>query len=248
MKDLLQMAAVQKLCEFLGYDEGKFYFALLNRKEIHDYSHSKSYRLLKSLYDLGAVAKVRDVKKEREFSSYVPLPPTFLYNLKETAIKEIITYLEKIYLKNFPALFLNNYLELSFSYGFQLPLFLIRHYMKQYAIIVFGSDDDYSLYETYLSPENFKKITYICRKDYAHGVKGKIIAAEPCLVGGRRVVIIDGIILLDFLRFPKEDAAKNPRGTRYYGYLLSKDLIENPRKLGHVKRVEQEIRELFHLH
>ncbi len=246
MDNIIKSAALQKLCDFLGYDEGKFYFSLLNKKKSGEYSHSKSYRLFKSLYNSGASAKVRDVKKEKDFLNYLIMPPTFLCSADVE--KEILDYLEKIYMKNYGEIFNRAYLEMSIEQGNQIFLFFLKNYMKDYGIVIHGSDKYYPIYKKYLSSESFEKVFYICRKDQISGVIGKIISVEPHFIANKRAIIIDGKIVAEFFRFPKEANSEMIK-PRYFGYYLSKDILIDSDKgrKSYIKQVEEELKKLFNL-
>jgi len=246
MNSIMKSAALQKLCDFLGYDEGKFYFNLLNKKKFGEYSHSKSYRLFKSLYNSGASAKVRDVKKEKDFLNYLIMPPTFLCSADIE--KEILNYLEEIYLKNYGESFDTAYLEMSIEQGNQNFLFFLRNYMKDYGIVIHGGDKYYPIYKKYLSSESFEKVFYICRKDQISGVKGKITSVEPHFIANKRAIIIDGKIVSEFFRFPKEANSEMIK-PRYFGYYLSKNILVDSDKvqISYIKQVEEELKKLFNL-
>jgi len=247
MDNVLKLAALQKLCGFLGHDEGKFYFNLINKEKTDNiHSHSKSYRIFKSLYESGAVAKIKDVKKKKDFISYIPLPPTFLCEPKGDIDQKILGYLEKIYLKNYRSLFLDTYLEFSINYGSRIALFLLKHYMNKYAVII-SRGAEYEIYKRHLSLEKFNKVTFFFKKDYAKKTEGKMFAVESHLIGNRRIFIIDGKILGDVLSIPSKNDFERPEKTRYTGYLLSKEIIiTTPEKnINYIKQVEEELRRLF---
>jgi hypothetical protein len=64
---LMLKAAQQALSEFLGYDEGIVYYSLLTNhsKEIESqFSYSKRYRVMKSLFESGAMAKLKPKNKD----------------------------------------------------------------------------------------------------------------------------------------------------------------------------------------
>lgn len=246
MANVIRLAALHSLCNFLGYDEGNFYMDFLEKKNPHQkYSHSKSYRILKALHDFGAIIKTRSLEKENSNPSYDPLPPTFLNEDGRIDLK-ILNYLEKIYEKNYPSFFLEKYIQISMRWGNSLSLYLVQNYMKEYAIVVGGGSEDYELYKQLLSPEDFKKITYICRDDRVKKRSEGMIVADSHLVGSRRLLIIDGKILMDLLRFPKEEASESAAHTKFIGYILSKKLKEvKEKKKGYIAEVEDEVRTLF---
>ena len=93
---LIKVAARQVLADKLGVDEGLIYYLLLRGKEREieeEFSYSKKYRLMKSLFEKGALAKIKSEGKD--FFTYFLLPPLFL-------VKGMIrNYLEKEYFENF---------------------------------------------------------------------------------------------------------------------------------------------------
>ncbi len=245
---IIQKAALQALCDHLGFDEGIVYFDILNKKDYSKkYSHSKTYRILQSLQDSGAISKV--VKEEKENAVYVPLPPSFLYNSEEKNIKKIIEYLEKLYLANYSDLFMNNYLEIDFRYTQQIQLFLIKYYMEDYAIMVTGGNQEIHKYKENIPKEKLDKVTFICRRDYLTFDDPIVRAVEPHLIGNKRVFIADGKILVEVIRFPNENPVQNPNKTKFSGYILSKKMIVKT-KYGdkdYIKMTEDEIRKLLNI-
>lgn len=97
MNSLIESATKQVLSENLGFDPGRVYYLILTnqKKEIEkEFSYSKKYRILKSLFELGALSKIK--LDDKDFYSYFPLPPLFL---KES--NEVSEFLNKLYEKNF---------------------------------------------------------------------------------------------------------------------------------------------------
>jgi len=246
-ENILQRAALQAMCDYLGYDEGKVYIDMLTKKEMsEEYSHSKSYRILKSLFDLGAIAKI---KEKGDISVYVPLPPTFLIGEMKDA--KIIDHLEKIYLKNHSDIFKGKYLQISLKGQFQnsLILFLLKHVMNKYAIIVSGGVFDYNSLKANLGADKISKITYFCREDYSESSpkSSNLIKVEPAKIGNKRIVLIDGKILLELLKFPNTDSLNHPENTLYKGYMLSTSFMINTTsgKVDYIQQIEEEIKELY---
>ena len=244
MDNILKKAALQELCDFLGFDEGKVYFSLLNKEKSEGYSHSKSYRIFKSLYNLGAVAKLNQINNERDFLTYAPLPPTFLH-LSKDKNQKVLDYLEKLYLKNFKDFFMNTYLELSFYWNSRLGIFLVKNFMKDYTIAIFGGSSEFFIYKKNLPPKMFNKIKYFCRRDYVDKSDDKLNIVEPHLIGNRRIILIDGRILFEVLRLPHEAYIDSPEKTKYIGYLLSKPLKIKKGEIDYIKGVEKELKKLL---
>src|SRR3989344_9472255 len=72
---LVEHAARHALSESIGYEEAKLYWMILTKQEHaieKEFSHSRRYRLLKSLFHNGYLAKAR--KSNKDAVSYVPLP------------------------------------------------------------------------------------------------------------------------------------------------------------------------------
>lgn len=135
MKDnnLFEKAAQQILSEVLGYDEGKSYFLLLTKRQDElekEFSYSKRYRILKNLYEFGAVGKFKP--NNQEFFNYFIIPPTFLYDQADV---KIIEYLESIYLKNYSDIILNNFSQMMLKDEINLLFFFLKYFMKENAKI-----------------------------------------------------------------------------------------------------------------
>ncbi len=134
MKNLIEKASQQILCEELGFDEGKLYYWILTKKEKNikkEFSYSKKYRILKNLFQKGAVGKLKDNKKD--FFTYVPLPPTFLF-IKD-ANKEVISFLEKVYLKNHKKFLEKDFIQIILKNEKSLILFMLKYFMNENAKI-----------------------------------------------------------------------------------------------------------------
>ena len=133
--NILESAAQQTLSEVLGYDEGKAYYLLLSKKEEElekEFSYSKRYRLLKNLYNLGAVGKLKP--EDQDFFGYVILPPSFLYSRNISS--EIIDFLEKIYLKNHSEILNSSFSQLILKNENGFLTFILKYFMKESARII----------------------------------------------------------------------------------------------------------------
>lgn len=131
---IMHKAAQHTLCEELGFDEGRAYYLILTRREKElskDYSHSKKYRLLKNLFKMEALGKIKT--EEQDFFSYILLPPTFLRYKK--ADKEIIKFLEEIYLNNFGDFLSRKFTQLILKDEKGLVVFVLKYLMKDNARI-----------------------------------------------------------------------------------------------------------------
>ncbi len=123
--NLIEQASKQILSEFLGFEEGLVYYLLLTKKESlisKEFSYSKRYRLLKKLYEEGAVGKLKP--ENQDFFNYFLLPPTFLYS-KEIDLK-IIDFLEQIYLKNHSKILDTNVSQIILKDEIPLLYFLLK--------------------------------------------------------------------------------------------------------------------------
>ena len=200
MKDkYLEKAAQQVLSEVLGFDEAKMYYLLLNKKDEEiekEFSYSKKYRLMKSLFELGAMAKIK--QEDKDFFSYILLPPTFLY--KEKADKEIIEYLEKIYLENYSEIFNQNFSQLILKDEKVLLIFLLKYFMKDEAKLVIDELD----------------------KEYLGKMSSKITIKRED--NGRRTGIIDRNLAFEFV------SMRNEKNFEYIGYIARRDYIEKVEK------------------
>ncbi len=249
---LLEKAALQALCDNLGFEEGKVYFDLLNKKDLDligkEYSHSKYYRILSSLQDSGALAKA--IIEGKDIAVYIPLPPTFLYHEEPgEEFLGILDYLENLYLKNYREIYNDAYIEINWKYKVFESLFLVKNFMKDYAIIVSGGSETYFLFKKYLPPEKLNKIKFFCRKDYSRRSDPGLNLIDPSIIGNKRTMIVDGKIILEVLTIPQEDSYFNPNKTRYLGYLLTKSVkIKTPEgEVDFIKRSENELRKLLNI-
>jgi len=131
----LEKASQQILSDVLGYDEGKAYYLLLNKKDEElekEFSYSKRYRVLKSLYESGVMGKIKS--GEKEFFSYILLPPSFL-SFKGTD-KDIVKFLEEKYIENYKSILEEKFYQIILKNENSLILYLLRYVMKDYAKIV----------------------------------------------------------------------------------------------------------------
>jgi len=133
MNNLLDRAAQQALSEVLGFDEARVYYLILKKKENElekEFSYSKRYRLLKSLFELGAVGKAKP--EEQDFFSYILLPPSFLYSSTDL---EIISFLEKLYLENHFGILNKRFSQIILKDEKILLIFLLKYFMEEKAEI-----------------------------------------------------------------------------------------------------------------
>jgi hypothetical protein len=131
----IEKAAQQILIESLGYDEGIAYYLLLTKKEKElkkEFSYSKKYRLLKNLFDFGAVGKFKP--GNQDFFNYFILPPTFLYS--EKVDTKIIDFLEELYLKNHSKILEVNFSQIILKDEKILLIFLLKYFMKDSAKLI----------------------------------------------------------------------------------------------------------------
>ncbi|OGJ21215.1 hypothetical protein A3K73_06230 [Candidatus Pacearchaeota archaeon RBG_13_36_9] len=143
-QELLKKAAQQALAEVLGYDEARAYYLILTRQEKElesEFSYSKKYRLLKNLFELGAVGKIKP--GQQDFFNYFLLPPSFLYF--ERVDLEIIEVLEKSYLDNFREIFEKEFSQIILKDEKIILLFILKYFMKEGAKLDVGEMDLKSL-------------------------------------------------------------------------------------------------------
>jgi len=132
--NLLDKASQQLLYQELGYDSGKAYYFLLtkNFKDFEkEFSYSKRYRLLKELFNCGVIGKIK-IESQESFNYFI-LPPLFLYS-KEIDF-DIITFLEKIYLKNYSDILLSSFSQVILKSENPLIFFLLKYFMKEEATL-----------------------------------------------------------------------------------------------------------------
>lgn len=127
---LFEKATQHILCEVLGFDEGRTYYLLLtkNKKTLEkEFSYSKGYRMMKSLFLKGVVGKIKE--KGKDYFSYVLLPPSFLHFKKVD--KKVIRALEKVYLENYKKFFETDFSQIIVKDDRGLILFLLKYVMKE---------------------------------------------------------------------------------------------------------------------
>ncbi len=133
--NFIEQASKQILSEFLGFEEGLVYYLLLTKKEqliSKEFSYSKRYRLLKRLYEAGAVGKLKP--ENQDFFNYFLLPPSFLYFNKIDL--KIIEYLESIYLKHHSYIYDSPFIQLIVKNENYILIFLLKYFMKEKARLV----------------------------------------------------------------------------------------------------------------
>jgi hypothetical protein len=193
MNSFIEKAAQQALSEVLGFDEGRAYYLLLTKQEnelISEFSYSKKYRLIKSLFEAAVVGKFKP--EGQDFFNYIILPPSFLH-FKKIDLK-IIEFLEKIYLKNYSFILDIKFSQIILKDEKGLIIFLLKHFMKESAKILTNKME---LKE--ILGKKSEKIFEIS-SNYENREK--------------RMAIIDGKFLLRFVSIPS--LKKN----EYIGYLL----------------------------
>src|SRR3989344_5536411 len=238
-KEILDRLALQSLSNFLGYDEGKLYFEIINKIDTPaktEHSHSKKYRILKKLQELSVIAKIgSDIDSTR----YFPMPPTFVADNKIDKI--ILNHLEDIYLKKHYLdllKILNNkqmiYISFKGLKNNSLILFLLKYFMKDYAIILMGG------------PAKLNKIKYFYREDYfTENLSLQTHKLKSSKIGNKRLALIDGNILIEFLKFPNAHYFYKPEETLFIGYMVGSNFeISTPSgKINYIKSIEREIKE-----
>jgi len=193
---LLLKAAQQALSDILGYDEATAYCMLLQKQEKElesEFSYSKKYRIMKSLFEAGAVAKFKP--KDRDFFSYLLLPPSFLYFSEgEKVDKEIIELLESIYLENHSEMLEKELSQIILKDEKPLLAFLLKYFMKDSARLVTDEMD----YKKILGSRS-SKITIINRKENA-----------------RKSGVIDKNLFFEFASIPNGNEIEK---REYIGYM-----------------------------
>ncbi|MBD3247523.1 hypothetical protein GF378_02790 [Candidatus Pacearchaeota archaeon] len=216
---VLEKAAQQILGECLGFDEARAYYLILTNRENEiekEFSYSKKYRLLKNLFSAGAVGKIKP--HDKDFFSYMPLPPVFLRE-KQKAHPEIIAYLENVYIDNhrhliqetaFSQVILN---EIS---GF--ILFLIRKFMQENASISGASITNTHLKNHLRDKEKISKVTIM-----------------PSNFKTRHIGIIDSKIGFEFSKI------RNKESYDYIGYIACRlsNTNNKPSYNSYVESIEQ---------
>lgn len=214
----LKKAAQQILGECLGFDEARAYYLLLTNRDNKiekEFSYSKKYRLLKNLFSAGAVGKIKP--HDKDFFSYMPLPPVFLDSKEHP---EIVNYLEGIYVKNHKKLIGNAvFSQVMLKNINRFVLFLLNHFMKENALIS-GSSITGSYLEKHL--RNTEKISNITIK--------------PSNFKTRHVGIIDSKIGFEFSKI------KNKQAYDYIGFIACRVKKSNDKQTynSHVESIERE--------
>jgi hypothetical protein len=202
--NLLEKAAQQILGESLGFDEGRAYYLILLKKDKDiekEFSYSKKYRLLKNLFDSGAIGKIKP--HDKDFFSYIPLPPSFLDAKKVP--NSIVLFLEGLYIENHKSLLQStkfSQIILKDLRGF--VLFLLKHIMNNEANIL----------GTEITPEHLK--SYLEDKEKINSITINSSGFE-----NRHLGIIDNAIGFEFLRI------RGRKSYDYIGYITSKKPKEN---------------------
>ncbi len=207
-KDLMIRASQQALYECLGFDEGKVYYLILTKKQKNiekEFSYSKKYRLLKRLFDSGALARLKTDK--RDFFTYVPLPPCFLYNRTP---QRIIDFLEEIYVKNYIKILETKFSQIILKDVDYFILFLLKHVMKESARIL-GVEINNS-FESYLG-ENTEKIVI-----------------KTSAVKNQKIGLIDKKLGFEFSRIIEKDSFN------YIGYISHLDKCNNSFHIESIKK------------
>jgi hypothetical protein len=129
--DYIESGAKHALIDYLGFEEGSLYFGKLNKNNKIEagYSYSKRYRLLKSLYEKGAIGKIR-VSKSNNFV-YILLPPSFLY--ESTPDTRILDYLDELYLMNIKNSLEKGFYQIMMKDECSFIIFLLKYVMKKNA-------------------------------------------------------------------------------------------------------------------
>ena len=138
--DIFGKACEQVLCQALGYDEGRAYYFLLTKNDVklnQEFSYSKRYRLMKNLFELSAVGKIKNVGKD--IFSYFVLPPSFLYF--QDADLKIIEHLEGVYMGNFLEHFEHDFCQFRFKNEKVFVIFLLKYFMKDSARLLMDNFD-----------------------------------------------------------------------------------------------------------
>jgi len=136
-QNVLFKAAQQALSDVLGYDEAQVYSMILQKREKElesQFSYSKRYRIMKSLFDAGALGKFK--QKEKDSFGYLILPPSFMYFQEESIDKEIIEFLESIYLENHSDILKQELSQVILKDERSLLVFLLKYFMKDNAKVL----------------------------------------------------------------------------------------------------------------
>jgi hypothetical protein len=193
-------AAQQALAEALGFDEARVYYLMLTKQEKSiesEFSYSKRYRIMKSLFESSALGKFKP--NDKDSFLYMMLPPSFLYFNEEGSFDvEVIRFLEGLYLKNHSKLLEEEFSQMIIKDERPILVFLLKYFMKEKASL--------------LAQElNLKKILG-SRSD-------KVILLKKG-EEARRMGSIDKSFFFEFVKIP------NKEETEYIGY-LSHEPAEN---------------------
>lgn len=112
---IVESAAKHVLSEKLGFDEARIYYLMLLGQEeeiAKNFSYSKKYRILKLLFEKGALSKIKP--EGRDFYSYFLLPPLFI-----DGNSEIKDYLSELYKKNFEENFNHKFFQIIMKVPFE---------------------------------------------------------------------------------------------------------------------------------
>lgn len=117
-------------------DEIKLYFSLLTENyEVleKEFSRSRRYRVMRRLFDKGALIKIKGINDEN--FKYFVLPPTFLY-ISDEKTKENIKKIEKIFIKKIN---LEEFRFVNINIKNEKPflLFLLNNFVNNNASLVF---------------------------------------------------------------------------------------------------------------
>lgn len=179
---LIEKAAQQILADVLGFDEGRAYYLLLTKKEREfeeEFSYSKRYRLMKSLFDLGAMAKIRE--KNNDSFTYAILPPTFLYSSEVYA--EVLSFLEKSYLENYGEMLGREFLQMMLMNQESLILFLLKYITQKNALLNIGSAEFNRIID-YLGDDESKIKLVDSRQMKTSGIIDNQMGFELVNIGG----------------------------------------------------------------
>lgn len=174
-----EKAALQMLCELLGYDEGRAYYLLLTNQGAlfeQEFSHSKRYRITSSLFKTGMMGKVK--YSDKNVFQYTLLPVS-IFRLTGADL-DLLSFLEEVYAKHHKNLFNATFSQWMLKDERGLIIFMLKYIMQDAAQLV--SDDSTS----------FNKA----------GIDTERITLKPMLRGTRRRFgIIDKSIAFDFSPF-----------------------------------------------
>ena len=148
------------------------------QKVLDSFSYSKKYRILKSLFSLEAVGKLKP--ESQDFFNYMLLPPSFLY--LKGASTNVIEFLEEKYKKNHAGKFKSSFSQLILKDEKGLLIYLLKYHMKNYAKLFL----DEKLVRKVLG-KNMSKVSLIKN------------------VERRKIGIIDGNLAFEFVNIISKD-------------------------------------------